>query len=97
MEQTRTHSSLKARVFIDEGYKNNGIALKIPTFETVFCDGLICFGQSASILPIQLADFAAFALNRTQLIGGREKRSNLDNRFLEILSPIAFNYVNIEQ
>lgn len=97
MEQTPTYPIIKARVFIDEGYKNNGVALKIPTFETVFGDGLICFGTSSSILPIQLADFAAFALNRMQLIGGREKRSTLDNRVLQILSSFVFNYVNIEQ
>ena len=44
-----------------------------------------------------LADFAAFALNRSQLIGGKAKRSWLDNRVLEILSPIVWNYQNIEK
>jgi len=97
MEGTPTYPDVKARVFIDEGYKNNGIAIKIPTFEPVFGDGLICFGQSSSILPIQLADFAAFALNRTQLIGGKQQRGPLDNQVLEILSSVAFNYQNIDK
>jgi len=97
MEKTETYPNTKARVFIDEGFKNNGIAIRIPIFEEVFADGQICFAKSSSIYPIQLADFAAFSLNRVQLIGGREHRKPLDTRLLEILSPIAFNYINIEQ
>jgi len=97
MQSTPTYPTVKARVFIDEGYKKDGIAIQIPTFEPEFAGGLICFATSASILPIQLADFAAFVLNRSQLIGGKPKRSALDNRLLEILSPIAWNYQNIEK
>jgi len=97
MEKLPEYPRFKARIFIDEGHKKNGIAIKIPPFENVFEDGLVCFCQSSSILPIQLADFAAFALNRVQIIGGRDKRNSLDQRLLQILSQIAFNYVNIEQ
>ena len=97
IEEIREDPKIKARVFVDEGWKRNGVAVKIPTFDAVFSDGLVCFCQSSSILPIQLADFAAFALNRTQLIGGRDKRNSLDLRLLEILSQVAFNYVNIDK
>ncbi len=97
MEETTTYPAVKARVFIDEGYKKDGVAIQIPTFEAAFADGLVCFASSSSILPIQLADFAAFALNRSQLILGKEQRNSLDNRVLEILSPIAWNYQNIEK
>ena len=58
--------SIKARVFVDEGFKKNGVAIKMPRFERQFADGLVCFARSDTILPIQLADFAAFALNRSQ-------------------------------
>lgn len=97
MENGSTSPKVRARVFIDEGYKSNGAVLKIPTFETVFCDGSVCFAKSSAVLPLQLADFAAFALNRSQLIGGRERRTTLDNRVLEILSSVAFNYINLDQ
>lgn len=86
-----------ARVFIDEGYKNNGIAIRIPTFEEVFADGLVCFAKSSSIHPIQLADFAAFCMNRTQLLLAKDELSDLDKTLLGILSPIAWNYVNIDR
>jgi hypothetical protein len=86
-----------ARVFVDEGYKQNGIALEIPTFRETFADGLVCFAKSSVIHPIQLADFAAFCMNRTQLLLAKEKISVLDQSLLGILSPIVWNYVNIEK
>jgi hypothetical protein len=95
MQETDTFGTVKARVFIDEGFKKNGTAMRIPIFEDVFSDSQICFAKSSSIYPIQLADFAAFSLNRTQLLCGREDRSPLDRKLLRILSPLAFNYVNI--
>lgn len=86
-----------ARVFVDEGFKNNGAAIVIEPLKSVFADGLICFGRSNSILPLQLADFAAFCLNRTQLLLGRQKLSELDEALLRIIHPIAWNYQNIPQ
>jgi hypothetical protein len=46
-------------------------------------------------LPIQLADFAAFALNRTQILMAKAELNDLDRELLAILSPIAWNYQNI--
>lgn len=86
-----------ARVFIDEGFQKNGVGLRIPGFQPEFRDGLICFANSASILPIQLADFAAFGLNRTQLIRGKTSLSAADSKLLGIYTAVAGNYINIEQ
>jgi hypothetical protein len=97
MEKTPEFPNIRARVFIDEGYKKNGVMIKIPSFETVFGDGSVCFGQSSIIIPIQLADFAAYALNRTQIICGRDKRTVRDKQLLQVLSQAAFNYLNIKQ
>jgi hypothetical protein len=36
-------------------------------------------------------------MNRTQLIIGKQRRTSIDNRLLEVLSPIAWNYQNIEK
>jgi len=67
LEQKLAKPGPWARVFIDEGFKKSGVAIKIPSFERYFVDGLVCFVRSDLVQPIQLADFAAFALNRTQL------------------------------
>jgi len=97
IERHRIDPNTGAHVFVDEGYKPDGIAIRVPAFRSVFEQGLICFARSSSIYPIQLADFASFALNRTQLIIGKKKLSSLDKRLLEILSAIAWNYQNIEK
>jgi hypothetical protein len=97
LEQNYSEGDRRARVFVDEGFQRNGAAIVIKRLATVFADGLICFGQSDSILPIQLADFAAFCLNRIQLLLGRSKLSGLDESFLRIIQPIAWRYQNIPQ
>lgn len=97
IEKHRACRSETARVFIDEGYMQKGTAIHVPAWKTVFADGLLCFARSSLIYPIQLADFAAFVLNRTQLLIGKEKLNSLDKRLLQISSPIAWNYQNIEK
>lgn len=95
LERTYSENNRPARVFVDEGYKKNGAAISIPLLNRVFADGLICFARSDSILPLQLADFAAFCLNRTQLLLGRPKLSQRDELLLRIIQPIVWNYQNI--
>ena len=95
LEQTYSGSDTLARVFVDEGFKKSGVAISIPPLKTVFADGLICFARSDSILPLQLADFAAFCLNRTQLLMGKKQLSELDISLLRIIQPLAWNYQNI--
>ena len=95
LEQNYSENKRPARVFVDEGFQKPGAAIVIEPLEQVFANGLICFAQSSSILPLQLADFAAFCLNRSQLLLGRSKLSELDKSFLRIIEPLAWNYQNI--
>jgi len=95
LEESYEASDRVARVFVDEGYKKNGVGLCFPPLSHVFADGLICFAKSDTILPLQLADFAAFCLNRTQLVTGKHELTHRDIELLRILSPIAWNYRNI--
>jgi hypothetical protein len=97
LEKTYSESDRRARVFVDEGFQRNGTAIVIEPLRNVFAEGLVCFGRSDSILPLQLADFAAFCLNRTQLLIGRSQLKELDESFLRIIEPIAWNYQNIPQ
>ena len=87
----------QARVFADEGFKKTGAAISILRFARRFADGLVCFARSDTILPIQLADFAAFALNRHQILLAKPKLSDLDRELLAILTPMAWNYQNSQQ
>jgi hypothetical protein len=95
LEQTYAEPNRRARVFVDEGFQPNGAAIVIEPLQHIFADGLICFGRSQTILPLQLADFAAFCLNHTQLLIGRPQLRELDESFLRIIEPIAWNYQDI--
>lgn len=97
LESNYTGTEKIARVFIDEGFQKNGAAIVIPPLSEVFADGMLCFGCSKSIFPIQLADFAAYCLNRTQLLLGRTSLSELDKQLLQIIQPLMWNYQNIPQ
>jgi hypothetical protein len=95
LEENYIQKERRARLFVDEGFQRNGAAIRLPSLQEIFCDGLICFAQSNLILPIQLADFAAFCLNRTQLLVGRPTLNDLDRLFLQIIQPIAWNVQNV--
>jgi hypothetical protein len=97
LEKYRQQPDIRANVFVDEGYKKDCVAISIPNWSSVFDKGLICFARSSTIYPIQLADFAAWSLNREQLILNKPSPTELDIKLLEILSPIVWNYVNIEK
>jgi hypothetical protein len=95
LQQENTNDGPWARVFVDEGFQKNGAAIKIPAFQQCYVDGLVCFARSDMVIPIQLADFAAFSLNKTQLILGKQEKTDLDWEILEILSPISWNYIDL--
>jgi hypothetical protein len=86
-----------ARVFVDEGRLKNGVAFGFPKLAPTFRDGLICFADSKAVLPLQLADFAAFVLNRWQLLWVKQSLTDLDKELLSILSPVAACFQNTER
>lgn len=85
-----------ACVFVDEGRLPSGNTIVLPGLAPTFHDGTVLFASSQLVLPIQLADFAAFVMNRWQLLRVRSELSDLDKTFLEIVTPIAENFVNID-
>jgi hypothetical protein len=85
-----------ARVWIDEGFFKQAVGVRNKSFEPEFADGQICFSTSDKIPLLQLADFAAFGLNRSQLLLSNDALSRADQRFFQIYSDIASNYHNTE-
>jgi hypothetical protein len=53
------------------------------------------FYASDNMMPIQLADFAAFFHNRSQLIISKAKPADFDRQLIEILQPLQHGYLNI--
>lgn len=84
-----------ACVVIDEGRLSNGRSIILPGLAPTFVGGAVLFASSRLVHPIQLADFAAFVMNRWQLLRVKERLSDLDKTFLEIMSPIGENFINL--
>jgi hypothetical protein len=85
-----------ACILVDEGRLASGSSIVLPGLAPTFVAGAVLFVSSRLVPPIQLADFAAFVLNRWQLLRVKESLSKVDRTLLEIVSPIAELFVNIE-
>lgn len=85
-----------ACVVVDEGRLASGKTIVLPGLAPTFVAGAVLFASSRLVHAIQLADFAAFVMNRWQLLRVKTELSKLDKTFLEIVSPIGKNFVNIE-
>jgi hypothetical protein len=85
-----------ACVVVDEGRLSSGTAIVLPGLAPTFVAGAVFFASSRLVHPIQLADFAAFVMNRWQLLRVKENLSELDKTFLETVSPIGHCFVNID-
>ncbi len=87
-----------AHVFVDEGWKKNGIGLiSSVIFSPEFDRNKVCFGSSKDIILLQLADFAAFVLNRMQIAGGKEVVKNKERHMLQIVKPMVHLYQDVTQ
>jgi len=87
-----------AHVFVDEGWKKNGVGIiSDEVFGPEFDQNKVCFGSSKNIVLLQLADFAAFVLNRMQIAGSKENISKKDLDFLQVVKPMVHLYSNITE
>lgn len=93
----RTTNDLRAMVFIDEGLKKSASIVEVDVLDDVFLDGLLYFAASSTSPLLQLADFAAFCLNRSQIIARKDRRSDFDIAFLRVLQPMVREYRNCMQ
>jgi len=73
-------------VIIDEGLVKAGSSLKLPWWADVFEESQIMFRRSHECPFLQLADFAAFAVGRSQWLLGKGKLKPRDIKFMEIIS-----------
>jgi hypothetical protein len=85
-----------ACVVVDEGRLSSGEAIVLPGLAPTFFAGAVLFASSRLVHPIQLADFAAFVMNRWQLLRVKDSLTQLDETLLEIVSPIADTFINVD-
>lgn len=84
-------------VAIDEGFRPANRCIMIPTFDDVFKGSNIYSVKSSEFCPVQLADFAALCVAKTQWLMTKEARSRADDDFLPILADIRLNVVNLPE
>lgn len=93
----RTEGSKTACVVVDEGRLKDGRTIVMPGLAPEFLHGAILFAGSRKVKPIQLADFAAFALNKWQLLRVKSELNDIDKTLLAIFSPIGESFINTEK
>ncbi len=86
----------KALVFIDEGIKKSGTCVIIPQLGDRFYENMICFADSSEIMPLQLADFAAWWLNRMQLINDKGAPTVREIDLLRNLNHMSARYSDVK-
>lgn len=85
-----------ACVVVDEGRMRRGKSFHVHGLAPTFVGGAVLFESSRKVHPLQLADFAAFVMNRWQLLLVKERLTDVDKKLLEIISPIAQSFINLE-
>ena len=92
----RDGGSATACVIVDEGRLKRGKAIVLRGLAPTFVGGAILFASSRMVHALQLADFAAFVMNRWQLLRVKDALSERDRTLLQILTPVAHCFVNID-
>jgi len=82
-------------VMIDEGLAKPGASIKLPAFDDVFHDAELRFRSTEECAYLQLADFAAFVIARTQWLMGKGELKERDHLFLESVSADRLNVINL--
>ncbi len=97
LEENKVAYPTPAYTALDEGFRPAGRAIRVPNFDSVMQAGCLYTVRSSDFLPLQLADFAAFCVARTQWLLTKEKRSNADDQFLQIMDGFHLNVVNLPE
>lgn len=97
---SRVHAHLNegnatACVIVDEGRLKSGSAIIAPQLAPTFHAGGILFANSRLVRLIQLADFAAYILNRWQLLRVKDRLNDVDKTLLRIISSTTECFINV--
>lgn len=95
LKENRAAFSKPSLLVIDEGRMKAGTFVKIPVFGEFAHGGGALFCRSHDVFPLQLADFAAFGINRMQWLAAKMVRTELENEQLRILSSANFKCINV--
>lgn len=95
MQEHKHHFERPLPVIVDEGLVKAGSSLKLPWWGDVFEQRQIDFRRSHECEFLQLADFAAFAVGRTQWLLGKGALKPRDIRFLKTVSAERLSVIHM--
>jgi len=82
-------------VFVDEGIAKAGTTMHIKKWSDIFEGGAIQYVRSHETKYIQLADFAAFVVARSQWLLAQGNLKERDKAFLKLVAPLAKCFMNL--
>lgn len=84
-------------VIVDEWERfKNGRSFQLGGLSPAFYAGAVLFADSRHVPPIQLADFAAFVVNRWQVLRAKDRLTEMDKRFVEVVAPLTSCVSNLD-
>lgn len=84
-------------VIVDEWKRfKNGRSFQVGGLSPAFHEGAVLFADSRHAPPIQLADFAAFVVNRWPILRVKSELTEIDKRFLEAVAPLTSCASNLD-
>jgi hypothetical protein len=88
---------LRAVVFVDEGWKKNRMGAWLGPLEEQFLHGFMMSARSSEVPGLQLADFGAFMLNRSQFAFGKQPLSKPNEWIASIWSRLGRRFLNMAE
>lgn len=81
----------KVEIVMDEGRRKNNQLEKLHGLEGFIKDGVIKYSSSKEFALLQIADFFAYSVNRTQMTITKENKTEFDTKIYEYLIPVLAN------
>ena len=81
----------KVKFVMDEGRMKNNQFEKINGLEEFIQDAVIKYSSSKEFALLQIADFFAYSMNRTQMTITKENKTEFDTKIYEYLIPVLAN------
>lgn len=84
-------------IVFDEGRRKAGSSMQIPILNDITNNSSISFMRSDKNLFLQIADFAAYCLNKSQLLAVKGNRTETDDTILTYIDLANFNYQGVQK
>lgn len=91
--KSRNENTLNINLIIDEGLKKPNHAIGNLMFDSYVFNG--SFQSSSNDPLLQIADFLAFSINRSTYLALKDKRTDMDIWFLDLIASMKINSKDI--